>query len=894
MKKFLSTAEIRSSFLQYFANQGHSVVPSSSLVPQNDGTLFFTNAGMVQFKDNFLGKEETAPYVRATTVQRCLRVSGKHNDLTNVGYTNRHHTFFEMLGNFSFGDYFKKEAIHYAWDFLTEILAIPPQRLWITVHSNDHDTETLWQHEFKLSNKYPQGLSYCGDKDNFWSMGETGPCGYCSEIFYDHGEQLPGDPPGGKVEGERYVEIWNLVFMQFDRNLQGHLTPLPKPSVDTGMGLERIAAAMQGTHDNYQIDIFIDLTHKFMELLKRFLEKSYNSLDTENIKISARVAVDHIRSSAFLIADGIVPSNEKAGYVLRSIIRRAVYYLYRLGIKQPFFFKLVDPLVQIFDPIYPETKLLSTKDQIIKLIKLEEIKFLETLERGIKILDGELAKLDHSIIPGIVAFTLHDTYGLPVTLTEEIAEKRGLTLDMAGFEREMEKQRLASRGAMKNDGATNIKFDIYPQTHFIGYSDDQTETKIVAMLNFNDGKPMDAIYPGDRALLILETTPFYGESGGQVGDTGEIRCGTNIFRVENTQKQWGVYLHCGELLSGSLSLQSTVMAKIDATRRTKIKLIHTATHLLHKSLRLVVGDTVSQKGSFVDENRLRFDFAYASALESNVLMEIENLINQQIRNNLSVKTEIKSREEAKNSGAYALFNEKYGANVRVISIDKFSQELCGGTHVNSTGEIGLFKIVSEASIASGVRRIEALTGENALKLIETMENQLKAIAQILVTSTENLVPKIRQLLNEKDQQKKELTNLKNNLVANRCSELINSAKIVDNIKIIVEQLEELEDNKSIREMVNKINNDTTSAIIVLTTLDNCHLLITVGVTDNLTSKVEANLLLQHLIEQLDHGKGGGRKNMAQGGGAIGKNSPQKILESVLPWIKNKLEYLRVS
>ncbi len=886
MTKITSTAEIRSAFLRYFEQHNHQVVPSSSLVPVGDPTLFFTNAGMVQFKALFLGAEKRS-YTRAASAQRCLRASGKHNDLGNVGYTTRHHTFFEMLGNFSFGDYFKTEAIHYAWEFLTEELGIDPKRLWITVHKKDLETEQLWQQEFKSSNKAAQGLSHCDDQDNFWAMGETGPCGYCSEIFYDHGEHFPGDPPGGKTEGERYVEIWNLVFMQFERDNQSKLAPLPKPSIDTGMGLERIAAVMQGVHDNYDIDIFAELKATFFAMLKNHHGTKLPLIASDEAKIAARVVVDHIRSAAFLIADGVIPSNEKSGYVLRSIIRRAVYYLYRLDIRDPFFFRLVDPLIKIFSPVYPEMKLDQLQNQIVTTLQQEEGRFLETLDRGLKILAGELQKLKGKIIPGIVAFTLHDTYGLPIILTEEIAKKHGLTVDHDGFEHNMNQQRENSKAALKNKLTTKLAFDIENKTDFVGYDIEQTQSKVIAIFK-PDGAPTTTITAGEDAIVILDITPFYGESGGQVGDSGEIFAGAFTFLVNDTQKQDGTQLHYGQLKNGSISVGELVTAKIDADRRERIRLNHSATHLLHKSLRMTLGDSATQRGSAVDDQRLRFDFAYPIALTKEQIDEIEKLVNQHVRSNLEVHTELTSLEEAKRSGAAALFGEKYGDEVRVVSMGDFSKELCGGTHVKHTGNIGLFKIINESSIAAGIRRIEATTGENAIFIISKIAEQLKEVARVISANPVDLVTKLHDLLNNMDLKDKELKLLRKEINAIKIKKLIENAVRLGDNAIIIANLGDI-DAYSMKEMVENIKNTVKTTIVVLSSIKDEKVHLIVGVTDNLTDRLGANILLEYLIKQIA-GSGGGRKEIAQGGGTANNSSLQEALDSVLPWIKEKLNY----
>jgi len=883
MKRY-TTAEIRQIFLDYFKRQGHAVVASSSLIPVDDPTLFFTNAGMVQFKGVFLGKEKRK-YTRAVTVQRCLRASGKHNDLDNVGYTTRHHTFFEMLGNFSFGDYFKREAIHYAWEFLTKELGINPQKLWVTVHKNDAEAEDLWQKEFKATATFPQGLSRCCDKDNFWAMGETGPCGYCSEIFYDHGPQYKGEPPSAEGDGgERYVEIWNLVFMQFERDSSGKLTPLPKPSIDTGMGLERIAAVMQGVHDNYATDTFVELHQRFTKALSAKFGATSNILKSQEMAITSRVVADHIRAAMLLVAEGIVPSNEKTGYVLRSIIRRAVYYLYRLGIRQPFFYQMVCPLTAMLKDIYPEMQLEKLKGQIANIIEQEEIRFLDTLDRGLKILEDEITKLQCKTIPGLLAFNLHDTYGLPIILTAEIARARGFDLDQEGFATEMAKQRETSRAASKCGVIETIKLDVDERTEFVGYTQNSCVSKICGLFK-KDGTPLKAMRAGEEGMVVLGKTPFYAESGGQVGDSGEIYSDTGVFLVKDTQKHDSQCLHYGYIVKGYLELSAEVNAEIDTKRRQALRLNHSATHLLHKSLRLVVGEHAMQRGSFVDDKRLRFDFTHASALTEKELYELEQMVNAQIRANLEVKTAIQSLEEAKQEGVFALFGEKYGEEVRVVTMGEFSKELCGGTHVANTGEIGLFKVVSETSIASGMRRIEGATGENALILVNNIEYKLKKVAQLLCTGITQVTDKIEQILEEKQIQEKEFLRLKNKLADNKVKDLVNQAINIEGILVLSANIPDVND-KALRQMADSLKQQLGRAVVVLATVNAEKIQLIVSVTKDLTEKIKANELLQHIAKQIG-GSGGGRADMAQGGGVV-ISALAGALDSVLPWVKSSL------
>lgn len=899
MKK-LKTNEIRQLFLDYFKRQGHSIIESGPLVPPHDPTLFFTNAGMVQFKGVFLGKEK-CNYTRAATVQRCLRASGKHNDLDNVGYTNRHHTFFEMLGNFSFGDYFKHEAIHYAWEFLTKELKLDPKKLWITVHERDQEAEKLWQEEFKQTQTTPQGLSYCGDQDNFWTMGETGPCGYCSEIFYDHGDQLQGAPPGGKEEGERYVEIWNLVFMQFERDLKGNLTPLPKPSIDTGMGLERIAAVMQGVDDNYLTDTFKELHKVFLDILVNKCGSTTESLTlnlnpyeaqiglskilpTGATKIASRVVIDHIRAAVFLIAEGVMPANEKSGYVLRSIIRRAVYYLYSIGVRRPLFFEMVAPLTKMMDDIYPEIQLATLTSRIAETIEQEEIKFLATLDRGLKILEQEITKLSSNIIPGTVAFNLHDTYGLPIILTAEIARKYGLDLDQAGFATEMEKQRTVSRRASKFTTINEFKLDFTGNTQFVGYTQNNSVSKLIGICK-KEGDAIEHLNVSEEGIIILESTPFYAESGGQIGDSGEIHSDHATFIVEDTKKNRTLHLHYGYMATGSLMVNDQVTASIDLKKRQALRLNHSATHLLHQGLRLVLGENAMQKGSLVDDRRLRFDFSHPSALAPAELAELEKIVNNEIRANLKVKTVITSLEAAKQERALALFGEKYSDEVRVVMMGNFSKELCGGTHVDRTGEIGLFKIVSEMSVASGMRRIEAVTGDHALTRIDKIESTLKEAAQLLGVGTEQIVNKIQQITKEKEQLEKEFLHLQNELLHSKNMELVKQAVKINETSILAARLPNA-DSKILRKIIDDLKQQLSSAVVVLATVNADKIQLIVVVTKDLLNKIQANKLLQYLTQQID-GSGGGKTDLAQGGGN-NINALPTALDSVLTWVKDKL------
>ncbi|CAG7857822.1 hypothetical protein MCAMS1_02790, partial [biofilm metagenome] len=710
----LKAAEIRSTFLKFFQSKGHAVVASSPVVPGDDPTLLFTNSGMVQFKEVFLG-QESRNYKRATTSQRSLRAGGKHNDLENVGYTARHHTFFEMLGNFSFGDYFKKEAIYFAWDFLTKELGIPAEKLWVTVFEEDAEAELIWLDDIGVD---PARLSKIGAKDNFWAMGDTGPCGPCSEIFYDHGTHIPGGPPGSPDEdGDRYIEIWNLVFMQYDRSVDGTLTPLPKPSVDTGMGLERIAAVMQGVHSNYEIDLF-----------QALLQAAAKLANTDNLdQGSLRVIADHIRSCAFLVADGVMPSNEGRGYVLRRIIRRAIRHGYRLGINDVFFYKLVAPLVAAMGEAYPELK--AAQAQVERVLQKEEERFAETLDQGMKILEACAAKLDGTVIPGQTVFQLYDTYGFPVDLTADYARENNLTIDHAGFEVEMTAQRDRARSASSFgvDYTKDIKLD--GQTEFTGYEHLDDHAKIIAI--FHEGQEVDTLASGQEGMLVLDKTPFYAESGGQVGDNGQILASNTVFEVADTKKQGGSFVHKGKLVSGSINKDQACVAKVDQANRKATELNHSATHLLHAALRHTLGDHVTQKGSLVNPERLRFDFSHFEPVTPEQISHIETLVNEQIRLNNPASATVMAKDDAVKAGAMALFGEKYGDEVRVLKIGEFSTELCGGTHVERAGDIGLFKVISETGVAAGVRRIEAVTGANALEWIASRDKALAIIAGLL-------------------------------------------------------------------------------------------------------------------------------------------------------------------
>lgn len=863
----MTSAELRKAFLDFFVKQGHTAVHSSPVVPANDPTLLFTNAGMVQFKETFLG-QETRDYTRATSVQRCIRAGGKHNDLENVGYTARHHTFFEMLGNFSFGDYFKREAIQFAWDFLTKELKLPEEKLWVTVFEEDQEAEDIWLKEMGVdANRF----SRCGAKDNFWSMGDTGPCGPCSEIFYDHGEEVAGGPPGSPDEdGDRYIEIWNLVFMQFDRSSDGTLTPLPKPSVDTGMGLERLAAVMQNVHNNYDIDLFKAIVQKASELT--------GEKDLSNS--SLRVIADHIRSCAFMIVDGVLPSNEGRGYVLRRIIRRAIRHGYKLGQTQAFFHKLVPVLVEQMGDAYPE--LVKEKDNVVRALKLEEERFAETLENGMKILEEDIASLSSTVISGTTAFKLYDTYGFPLDLTADVARERGLTVDEVGFEKEMEAQRERARSASNFSAQSKGKIDYDGQTQFLGYHRDDADGVIQAI--FVNEASVDSADEGQDAIVILDETPFYGESGGQKGDTGSLTEGMNSFHVDDCQKQGGAFLHIGRVTAGQLKVGQKIHAQVDVAARRASEKNHSATHLLHAALRETLGTHVQQKGSLVEPERLRFDFAHFEPISDEDLLTIEKLVNHNIMLNTPVCTEEMSIEAAKSKGAMALFGEKYGDVVRVVDMGRFSIELCGGTHVNSTGEIGPFRILSETGIASGVRRIEAVTGEGAWEAIYKNEQTLINIATTVKSDKQQVENKVQQLVAEQREQEKLIKQLQSKLASSQGSDLASAAVKVGDVNVLASKLEGADVN-TLRETLDSLKDKLEPAIIVLSAVSGDKVSLVAGVSKSITQTYKAGELVNHVASQVG-GKGGGRPDMAQAGGS----DPSKLdeaLASVQAWVESK-------
>jgi len=850
----MNSSEIRQAFFDYFAARGHQMVTSSSLVPGNDPTLLFTNAGMVQFKETFLGQEQRA-YTRAVSAQRCVRAGGKHNDLENVGYTARHHTFFEMLGNFSFGDYFKREAIQYAWAFLTEVLRLPAERLWVTVYQDDDEAADIWLNEIGVS---PARFSRCGEKDNFWSMGDTGPCGPCTEVFYDHGPDIPGGPPGTpEADGDRYIEIWNLVFMQFNRDKNGELHPLPKPSVDTGMGLERIAAVVQGVHNNYQIDTFQHLIQAIAQLGQQ-IDHDHPSL---------KVIADHIRACSFLIADGVIPGNEGRGYVLRRIIRRAVRHGNTLGLPMPFFNRLVPALIAVMGDAYPE--LIEHQQHIERVLLQEEEQFERTLDQGLRLLKDQMQQVKQGVIPGDVAFKLYDTYGFPLDLTADIAREHGLLVDMDGFNQCMQQQREQSQSASQFQVDYSESMHLTMQTTFQGYEHDVFHSHIVALLS--DGKSVEQLHAGDRAMIILEDTPFYAESGGQVGDQGRLVGEAWVFRVDDTQRQGHAIMHRGELLQGRASLHDLVTAQVNTARRDEIRLNHTATHLLHAALKIVVGSHVQQKGSLVDADRARFDFSHFASLTAEQLQQIEALVNVQVRANYAVDTSIMSIDDAKRAGAVALFGEKYSDVVRVLSMGDFSKELCAGTHARRTGDIGLFKITAEYGIASGVRRIELVTGVHALNWVNQQLRQLDDIAAKLKTQPANAVDKLSQYMQLMKQQEKELTQLQQTLTVQSGHALANESQQLGDIQLLVKRLDHL-DGQGLRAMLDQLKSSMDQAVIVLYALVADKISVVAGVSKSILGRVPP---ASDLVKQLC-GKGGGRDDMAQGGGPVPADLDERI------------------
>ena len=873
-----STAEIRQAFLDFFHSKGHQVVASSSLVPNNDPTLLFTNAGMNQFKDVFLGLDKRN-YSRATTSQRCVRAGGKHNDLENVGYTARHHTFFEMLGNFSFGDYFKHDAIQFAWELLTseKWFALPKERLWVTVYESDDEAYEIWEKEVGIPRERiirigdNKGAPYASD--NFWQMGDTGPCGPCTEIFYDHGDHIWGGPPGSPEEdGDRYIEIWNIVFMQFNRQADGTMEPLPKPSVDTGMGLERIAAVLQHVNSNYDIDLF--------RTLIQAVAKVTGATDLSNK--SLRVIADHIRSCAFLIADGVMPSNESRGYVLRRIIRRAVRHGNMLGAKETFFYKLVGPLIDVMGSAGEDLK--RQQAQVEQVLKTEEEQFARTLERGLALLDEELAKLSGDTLDGETAFRLYDTYGFPVDLTADVCRERNIKVDEAGFDAAMEEQRRRAREASGFGADYNAMIRVDSASEFKGYDHLELNGKVTAL--FVDGKAVDAINAGQEAVVVLDQTPFYAESGGQVGDKGELKGANFSFAVEDTQKYGQAIGHIGKLAAGSLKVGDAVQADVDEARRARIRLNHSATHLMHAALRQVLGTHVSQKGSLVNDKVLRFDFSHNEAMKPEEIRAVEDLVNAQIRRNLPIETNIMDLEAAKAKGAMALFGEKYDERVRVLSMGDFSTELCGGTHASRTGDIGLFRIISESGTAAGVRRIEAVTGEGAIATVHADSDRLSEVAHLLKGDSNNLADKVRSVLERTRQLEKELQQLKEQAAAQESANLSSKAIDVNGVKLLVSELSGVEP-KMLRTMVDDLKNQLGSTIIVLATVAEGKVSLIAGVSKDVTDRVKAGELIGMVAQQVG-GKGGGRPDMAQAGGTDAAALPA-ALASVKGWVSAKLQ-----
>ncbi len=865
----MKTVEIREAFLEYFEQQGHTRVPSSSLVPANDPTLLFTNAGMNQFKDTFLGSDPRE-YTRAASSQRCVRAGGKHNDLENVGYTARHHTFFEMLGNFSFGDYFKQDAIKFAWQFLTETLGLPPERLWVTCHVSDDEAEAIWINEIGFPKERISRL----DEDNFWQMGDTGPCGPCSEIFYDHGPDVPGGPPGSADDDlDRYIEIWNLVFMQFNRDAEGTMHPLPAPSVDTGMGLERIAAVMQGVHSNYEIDLFQALIDAAAGLLG-VADKEDKSL---------RVIADHIRSSAFLVADGVMPGNEGRGYVLRRIIRRAIRHGNKLGASEPFFYKLVATLAEQMGGAYPE--LLKLQAQIEKALLAEEQQFAKTLDNGMQILEEALEGLKGDEIPGDVVFKLYDTYGFPVDLTGDIARERGLKLDMPGYEAAMAEQRSRSQegGSFKVDYSNVLRLE--GKTEFTGYDSVQGQGRVTALLK--GGAEVERLETDESGIVVLDSTPFYGESGGQAGDTGYLSANGTRLEVTDTTKASDQHLHVVKVLEGSVGIGDHLHAQVDTSLRQRTRLNHSATHLLHAALRKVLGEHVQQKGSLVDAERLRFDFSHPEAVTREELKAIENIVNEQVRANTEVSTRLMNMDEAVAAGAMALFGEKYGSEVRVLAMgeDNFSVELCGGTHAARTGDIGLMRIVSEAGIASGVRRIEAVTGAAALAQVDAAEERLSAVCEVVKGTRENVADKVAALRSENRELEKEIARLKQKLASGAGNDLTAGVVEVAGIKVLAANVDGA-DAKSLRDTLDQVKNKLGSGVILLSAVNDDKVALAAGVTKDLTDRVKAGDLMREFAQRLG-GKGGGRPDMAQGGGSDVAALPE-VLKTLPEWVNSQV------
>jgi len=864
----MKSSEIREAFLNFFETKNHQIVPSSSLVPTNDATLLFTNAGMVQFKDVFLGTEDRDSR-RAVSSQRCVRAGGKHNDLENVGYTARHHTFFEMLGNFSFGDYFKKDAIYYAWEFLTKVLKLPPERMWVTVHISDNEAKDIWINDIGID---PNRLSFL-DEDNFWQMGDTGPCGPCTEIFWDHGPDIPGGPPGSDNDDlDRYIEIWNLVFMQYERDSDGTMNPLPKPSIDTGMGLERISAIMQNVHSNYEIDLFKELIRSSAEVV------GCSNLENNSLKVIA----DHIRSCSFLILDGVRPSNEGRGYVLRRIIRRALRHGNKLGAKSEFFYKLVPVLGKLMGNAYPD--LIDNSKKISQVLKKEELQFSSTLDKGMKIFQTYIDSAKDSVIPGELVFKLYDTYGFPVDLTNDIGRESGLEIDLAGYERLMHEQ--VSRGRSAGNFAVDYseKINLSGATEFIGYNQSKTDSKITAI--YKEGNETDEAKEGDKVTIVLDKTVFYAESGGQIGDSGVLVNNSSTINVNDCKKSGGHFLHFGYVQSGSFHVGDKVQADIHNDRRQLITCNHSATHLLHEALRAVLGDHVEQRGSLVDEERFRFDFSHDSAVTDDEIRQVEHIVNEEILKNKEVVTNSMSMEEAKSKGAKALFGEKYGDVVRVVNIgDDFSVELCGGTHVRRTGEIGLVKVAVETSVAAGIRRIESCSGMKAVDLCNEQQDQITAISGVIKGSKGDLSSRIQNLLDENKSLHREIKNLKQQLASSAGSDLMEGLQELNGISVLTKIIDD-NDASNVRAIADQVRSKLTNGVFFLVGMGKDRAALVAGVTGNLTDRINASALMKHVASQVD-GKGGGRPDMAQG---VANNieNIQSALDSVFTYLKDHI------
>ena len=864
----MKSSEIREAFLNFFETKNHQIVPSSSLVPTNDATLLFTNAGMVQFKDVFLGTEDRDSR-RAVSSQRCVRAGGKHNDLENVGYTARHHTFFEMLGNFSFGDYFKKDAIYYAWEFLTKVLKLPPERMWITVHISDNEAKDIWINDIGID---PNRLSFL-DEDNFWQMGDTGPCGPCTEIFWDHGPNIPGGPPGSDNDDlDRYIEIWNLVFMQYERDSDGTMNPLPKPSIDTGMGLERISAIMQNVHSNYEIDLFKELIRSSAEVV------GCSNLENNSLKVIA----DHIRSCSFLILDGVRPSNEGRGYVLRRIIRRALRHGNKLGARSEFFYKLVPVLGKLMGNAYPD--LIDNSKKISQVLKKEELQFSSTLDKGMKIFQTYIDSAKDSVIPGELVFKLYDTYGFPVDLTNDIGRESGLEIDLEGYERLMHEQ--VSRGRSAGNFAVDYseKINLSGATEFIGYNQSKTDSKITAI--YKEGNETDEAKEGDKVTIVLDKTVFYAESGGQIGDSGVLVNNSSTINVNDCKKSGGHFLHFGYVQSGSFHVGDKVQADIHNDRRQLITCNHSATHLLHEALRAVLGDHVEQRGSLVDEERFRFDFSHDSAVTDDEIRQVEHIVNEEILKNKEVVTNSMSMEEAKSKGAKALFGEKYGDVVRVVNIgDDFSVELCGGTHVSRTGEIGLVKVAVETSVAAGIRRIESYSGMKAVNLCNEQQDQITAISGVIKGSKGDLSSRIQNLLDENKSLHREIKNLKQQLASSAGSDLMEGLQELNGISVLTKIIDD-NDASNVRDIADQVRSKLTNGVFFLVGMGKDRAALVAGVTGNLTDRINASALMKHVASQVD-GKGGGRPDMAQG---VANNieNIQSALDSVFTYLEDHI------